>query len=254
MTIFSSGVSLGITGHDYPRMDLYIHGGFNDSSDLYISGPDYESNINLAMNPNYKSNITINTRGKDTKNNSTPLFIGKENLNNNNISLYINNDSFAASSEYSVFNTGTLIISGTDGSSYDVTTIFLKISNMASGDVFIPLFLNVEEPIIGSGGGIFNSGVHSLFVQGNNDANIAYEKGQNTTLYLAAYPEFSEDMSLFLDRPISEVIPLNINAFIASGDMNVYISGNYIYNNNTTLFIKPPESNNFKFFFRGYLE
>lgn len=251
MTTFSSGVSLGITG------SLYAHGYevFNSGS-LFITTPDVDSNIDLIMNPVGDNDVTIFIEGKEIYNSGIPLFIGKEYKANNNTTLYINNDIYAPSGDYLSVKDADLFIKSVSGALSSAPTLFLESPNTytGSGDTYVPLFLKVEEPIIGSGGGIIGSGTPTLFVQGNNNANIAYTKEQNTTLYLASYPQHSGNMTLFLDRPISEVIPLNINAFIGSGNMNVYISGNYTHNNNTTLFVKPPESNDFKIFFRGYLE
>lgn len=254
--IKTNTATLGITGHDYPPMELHITGQESKIATLHSSGPDIDSGINLSMNSGKRDAMPLFVPSKYIFNSGTTLFMGKKHDDNDHISLYINNDIYAPYSQNVSGENIELFITAVSGAQSSIQTLFLKSPNtyIGSGNILSPLFLKVEEPIITEDGVIINSGIFTLSLEGNNNANLADTKQQGTTLHLAAYPQYSNDMSLFIDRPISEVIPLNINAFIGSGNMNVYISGNYTHNNNTTLLIKPPESNSFKFFFRGYLE
>lgn len=247
----SSGIiTLGITGHAPSGI-----------ADLFLSAPDIESSMPLAINPQYSGVIPLKIHGHlffDTYEDQTPLYIGQKVDSNNNASLYILNDQFAPQGGTTTINDADLFITATDFAA-KTSGVPLFIDGPATAPIYsgnsnIPLRISVEEPIIGENGAILNSGIHTLYIDGNNDA-LTYQKANNNiNLYLAANPINSGVIPLFINRPTSELLPLNINSFITSGNMNVYISGNYAHNNNMNLFIKPPDSNYFEFFLRGYLE
>lgn len=249
-----SGVSLGITGHDYPPIEMYIAGGDTETLPLYTLGPDLDANVELVINPNHENQIPLKIKGKETYNNNATLHIGKEYKILKDATLYINNDSFAIGGS-GVGQDIELFLNAVSGSLYDSPTLFLKSPDVfiGSGETNIPLFLKVEEPILSPEGAIINSGIFSIFMDGNNDANLSYRKNQEISLFLPVNGIESGNITLFLDRPASEIMPLNIRSFTTHKDMNVYISGNYTHKDNISLLIKAPESNNFRFFFRGYL-
>lgn len=250
-----NNIPLSISGHDYPSMDLYIKGGFSETISLYTLGPIIDSNINLIITPNYNSGIPLIIAGKESYNSGVPLFIGKLNQDTKHTSLYINNDVFSIGGS-GIGDGIELFLNPVSGASYGTIPLFLKSPNtfLDSGNLNAPIFLKVEEPILSSDGAIINSGIVTLFIESNNDANLYYKDNQDCSLFLPANNIQSGDMTIYLNRPIAETTTLNIRSFTPSKDMNVYISGNYIHNDNISLLIKAPEFNKFNFFLRGYLK
>lgn len=255
----NSGIPLSIlTIDNESNMTLHIRHPQSGMINFYLMTPE-AAGMSLNMNTDYVNNFTTYILGVAVQDNDTPLplFIGKNIDHNDDISLFVSNDIYSASG-IQQDDLADLAINGTDYnfiSSGD--TLFIKVSNdpnIVSGTNTIPLLMSVKEPSIGDGGGIFDFYITDLFMEGSNDSGIYSNKKTNTSLYLRAYDSSSGVLPLFIDRPTSTVIPLNIYSFINSGDMNVYISGNYIHNNNMNLSIKPLDSDNFKLFVRGYLE
>lgn len=162
----------------------------------------------------------------------------------------------STSISYNIYgDISTFNISG--GLNYNSTgssPLFMKVPSTGDTNNSFDAFVKVDEPIIGVGGGILTSGNNALYVDGNNDAGIYYQNRSNAPLYLRALPIETQTAPLYIDRPDTNIIPLYINSSYDSGNINVYISGNYTYNDSIGLFIKSPESNDFKFFLRGYLE
>lgn len=248
MPTFKEGsISFGITGHAPSGI-----------MNLYLDTPDIDSSLSLSMNPNYSGVMPLKTHGYDIYSSGAPLYIGQDVDDDNDISLYISNDEYAAKGGTVTINNAKLFINGTNLPPYNSgTPIFIKgplTPPTYSKNTNIPLRIKVEEPVITDDGMILNSGIHTLYIEGNNNALIYDKANNNIKLYLACNPINSENIPLFINRPTSEMLPLNINSFIDSGVMNVYISGNYAHNDSINLSIKPPESNYFEFFLRGYLE
>ena len=124
----------------------------------------------------------------------------------------------------------------------------MKTSSLGSNSGIMPLYLN--NPGDGEGGGILSFKNTNLVIYGSG----AVPEDDGMSLYIPSELVSSGTIPIFIRNPTTEIMPLYIESFISSGNMNVYISGNNTYNDNINLLIKAPESNNFKIFFRGYVE
>ena len=228
---------------------LYIiNKTYYDSQDLFVNGLDsFTSSGDLFVEGSIGSGVTSRA----------PLFIGLDIDSDQQAPLFIRSlsggEGEGGSSVYGDV-TSFIVSGGLDYNKTGLSPLFMK--SPSTGDTIssFDAFLKVDEPVIGVGGGVLTSGNSSLYIDGNNDAGIYYQNRSNAPLYLRALPIETQTAPLYIDRPDTDIIPLYINSAYESGNINVYISGNYTYNDNIGLFIKSPESNDFKFFLRGYLE
>lgn len=248
-----------------PAIPLYINGvalDDNKSVDLFLKSQYAVSDFDMVVKPiDYPSgDLSLNIVGSLDAGYSlgATLFIGKEINANGQVSLFTNNDVYAPS----VGTTGfiaenTMAISGGLGAPYaDDTTLFINVPAVGSGNQEGPLFLKVEEPVFGPGGGILSSGIIDLAVEGNNDAGvwIGSLKSNQAPLSMTAV-EFSSGFApLYIEQPEQANIPMYMASLINSGDIAVYITGANIGSGAMDLYISPPHAIGVDVFTRGYLE
>ena len=248
-----------------PAIPLYINGVALDDNkfvNLFLNSQYAVSDFDMVVKPidHSSGDISLNTIGSLDAAYSlgATLFIGKEINANGQVSLFTNNDVYAPS----VGTTGfiaenTMAISGGLGAPYaDDTTLFISVPAVGSGNQEAPLFLKVEEPVFGPGGGILSSGIIDLAIEGNNDANvwIGSLKNNQAPLSITAV-EFSSGLApLYIEQPEQANIPMYMASLINSGDITVYITGANIGSGAMDLYISPPHAIGVDVFTRGYLE
>jgi hypothetical protein len=248
-----------------PRAPLYISGlalEDNKSANLFLKSQYAVSDFDMIVKPiDYPSgDISLNITGSLESNYSlgASLFIGKEINANGQVSLFTNNDIYAASAGATgVLAENTISISGgIAANNADNRTLYIGAPESVTVSQGSTLFLNVDEPTIGPGGGIISSGVSNLLVEGNNDGDvwIGFLKNNQATLSITAVEPSSGIMPLYIDQPEQESIPMYISSLVSSGDFTVYITGANIGTGSTDLYISPPEATGVDMFTRGYLE
>lgn len=245
----NSNISLYTRTPEESGVSLYmINKTYNDSNDLFVNGVDTFTSLDTLF-------IDGSTGSGHTS--RVSLFIGQDIDSDNSVSLFLKSLSggtgVGGSTVYGD-DAGFFVSGGLNYNSKNNTSFFLKVPGTGIVNEGMPISLKVNEPTFGPGGGILSSGDIGLYMDGNNDAGIYYKLNRGSTLYMQSYPLESGAAPLYIERPTTDIVPLYINSAYDSGNINVYISGNYTYNDNIGLFIKPPESNDFRFFLRGYLE
>lgn len=249
-----------------PAIPLYISGfaiDKDESMNLFMLNRDSTAGMDMVINNPIGSGVsdislTVNGTVESGLSNGASLFVGKEIYANDNVSLFTNNDLNAPTIGTTGFIAeNTMVMSGGLGaSSPDDTTLFINVPSFVSEDQDSTLFLKVDEPVFGPGGGISSSGIIDLAVGGNNDANvwIGSPESNQVSLSITAV-EFSSGLApLYIEKPEQANIPMYMASLINSGDITVYITGANVGIGSTDLYISPPEATGVDMFTRGYLE
>ncbi len=161
---------------------------------------------------------------------------------NNNIPLFINS---LSASNSGVFAVCDLFIEGTGGLNATLPLFIKSSENPASG--VLKLFIR------GNVGSVNNN--LTLFLQnlGSTSGIPLYIKGLGTT---AGSVPLSSYMSLFINRPTSEVITLFIAGpgYSSSGDLTLFTEGCFVGNNNIPIYVSGVgfSENNLKLFMSGW--
>jgi hypothetical protein len=220
----------------------------DDKTDLFMDGHlPFDSGLSLAF-----FDVTSGSGYKNT----TSLFMGKEIHENNQASLFMYNDKFnPASDGQPSENAIPLAMSGGFASGVD-GEMGLFFNSEISDDVTnsVSLMVNVEEPVIGTGGGFVSSGNVTVVIAGNNDANVYFRDNFSSTLNIKNRDTQSNSASLVVPRMEEFTSTMFIQSFYNSGDINVYISGANLGTGIAPLYIASPETETAEFFTRGYLE
>jgi hypothetical protein len=114
--------------------------------------------------------------------------------------------------------------------------------------------LKTTDPSLSENGNVIESGSVGAVISGNNDAGVWYKQNKKSSLYIVNRDTYSDNTTLFVDRPKEETAPLFVKSLYESGAINVYISGANIGSVSADLFISPPHSVEGELFTRGYLE
>lgn len=272
--LLATGINLHIENTQF-TMPLHINQVLNPSAPLLINGLaiadsgqaslyiksltlDNDADLSVAGISSHSGDISAFVKGSTNKEMSgnTTLFIGKEINANENTSLFVYNDVYSTSlNATGVVSDVTASISGGLGSGHsDDSDLYLKAPPVGSGYNDTTLLVRVEEPVIGSGGGVVDSGVISTIITGNNDAGVYFRHNAEASLNIVNRSISSGDTTLFLHRPEENVMSLNISSLYNNNQITTSISGANAPNNNITLNISPPQSSGIDMFTRGYLE
>ena len=186
------------------------------------------------------------------------LWTGKDIDADNKLSLFVQNSkSDSVSSEgvaFSASDASLIVAGGNEASDIESTTLFLLGQPFNSGNLSADLFVKVNEPIIGDGGGISESGKLPTFIEGNNDANVYNKYNDSSSLYIVNTSLDSGSADLYIHRPNEFSTTLHIQSLHSSGVADLYMSGAYIASSGVDLYITPPEAAELDMFTRGYLE
>lgn len=272
--LLATGINLHMESTQF-TMPLHINQVLNPSAPLFTNGlaiadsgqaslyiksltVDNDADLSVGGISSHSGDISAFVKGSTNKEISggATLFIGKEINANENTSLFVYNDVYATSlNATGVVSDIAVSISGGLGAGHsDDSTLYLKAPPVGSGDNDATLFVRVEEPVIGGGGGIVDSGIISAIITGNNDAGVYFRHNAEASLNIVNRNISSGDTTLFLHRPEENAMSLNISSLYSNNQITTSISGANISDNNITLNISPPQSSGIDMFTRGYLE
>ncbi len=238
-----------------PIIDGGSYGGSNtwaDNTTLNVSGPTAAELTLVAAGPlPATGSLDLVVPGPVAA--EMPLFIGKDILTGGTgiIPLFLqspfNTGVIAASGGGLGQGISPLSISGTtfntsDG--FNNANLFLSSISIASGIGTAPLTLVTDPPPTpNENGSISDSGVITIAVSGANPGNVYTKSENDTTLFIKTHASGNNTMTLYVDYPLGQIMPLSIKNKSPSGVLDVSISGAFFANENTTLNIHAPFTN-----------
>lgn len=238
-----------------PTIDGGSYGGSNTwatNTTLNVSGPT-AAELTLVMLSPLSASGSLDLVVAGPQSAVMPLFIGKDILTGGtgNIPLFLQSPFatgvIAASGGASGQEFLNLAVSGTtlntsDG--FNNANLFISSVSIASGIGTAPLTMVTDPaPTPNDNGTISDSGVITIAVSGANPGSV-YTKCENqTSLFIKTHTSGNNTMTLYVDYPLGQIMPLSIKNKSPSGVLDVSISGAYFANENTTLNIRAPFTN-----------
>lgn len=186
-----------------------------------------------------------------------PLFIGKQAHINQDATLFVQNtllESVTPGAEGHTSDVTVSISGGLGAGVSNVSTLFLPGQPSDSGNLAASLFVKTDDPILGGGGGVLESGKLLTFIEGNNNANVYYKYNDASSLYTVNRSSDNASADLYIQRPNEFGTTLYIQSLISSGTTELYTSGAFLASNEASLYVSPPEASGLEMFTRGYLE
>jgi len=182
------------------------------------------------------------------------LFIGKEVEASGVLSLYLQAPFSVGNPDAGLEQTqAPLAISSTmHSNTYFTTTLAIDAPNIGSGIGEATLFVRVDEP--SADGTVPVSGLMAMVVGGNNPAGVRQELSEETTLFIRVQETQTSGMTIYLERPLANSLPLNVINRTANGILPVSVSGTFNAAGLATLHIVPPQSKSLNTNIAGYLE
>jgi len=242
---------------------LNISGESTDSDSrmgLFMSNKQLEESFDMFISAPKTDTISLSVGGSidESAAGFASLWTGKQAHINNGLSMFVQNSKLdSASSQGVTFNSSdmSLRVAGGFSTSYEQDeTLFLLGQPFESGNNNADLFMKVDEPVLGEGGNILESGKLITFIEGNNDANVYYKNNDSSSLYIVNRSLDNTSADLFIKRPNEFGTTLYVQSLISSGVADLYVSGAYIASDEIGLFIDTPEASGMDMFTRGYLE
>lgn len=229
-------------GSDFTTTTLFMAGPEPATMPLTVLGPIPVSGSLSLFSPGPPAN-------------SLSLWIGKDIDFSGSAPLYIQVP-WATGSPGTVLTQvqAPMSVSGTTYYS-DNTTTPLSISAplIGSGIGNIALFAATDDPRLPDGK-VPVSGQMTITVTGDNPGLVRAIKDNQTTLFIRVEEVASSGLSMYMERPTAEMVPLSITSQITSGVFPVAISGAFGDNSSATLYIEAPTTNTLTTFTRGYSE
>jgi len=223
---------------------------------LNISGPT-AAELPLTMQAPLPSSGFLNLVLPGPPAASMPLFIGKDVDSSGNMPLFLQ----------SPINTGDpsavlhqditpLTLIGTAFNTSDgfgSADLFLSTVLIASGIGTAPLTLITDPPPTPNpDGSISSSGDMTLVMGAANPSGVRVKSENQTSLFIKTHSSGNNTMTLYLDYPLGQVMPLSIKNKSPSGVLDVSISGAYFANDSTTLNIHAPVTDTMTLVSRGF--
>jgi len=187
--------------------------------------------------------------------NDRTLFIGKDIYSDGSASLFVQSPvSFTPGADLGQ-NDVSLSVSGMfESSSFSETNLYLNAPIVGSVTSVNPLMIKTEIPFTGGFGGLIESGLVSLTLNGNNDAGVFSKFNQTALLSIKSEYIESGVSPLFIQKSFGNSANLFIDSRIASGVSDLYVDGANISNSGISLTLKTLENSNFNMFTRGFLD
>lgn len=232
---------------------------YNRKVSLFMNNTDTVNDISLFTSAPKTDTISLLVGGSldDSSVGFATLWTGKKAHENGQTSLFIQNSALDSVTEgYTglISDMSVSVSGGYSVSDNENTTLFLLGQPFDSGNSAINLFVNTDQPILGEGGNILESGKLATFIEGNNDANVYYNYNDSSSLYIANRSLENSSADLYLHRPNEFGTTLFIQSLVSSGVADLYMSGAYISSGSADLYISPPHASGMEMFTRGYLE
>ena len=186
-----------------------------------------------------------------------PLFIGKDVDSSGNMSLFLQSPINTGDPSAVLYQDITpLTLVGTTFNTSDgfgSADLFLSTVSIASGIGTAPLTLVTDpSPALNLNGSISSSGDMTLVVDAANPSGIRVKSENQTSLFIKTHSSGNRAMTLYVDFPYGQVMPLSIKNKSPSGVLDVSISGAYFANDSTTLNIHAPFTDTMTLVSRGF--